>query len=225
MATLACVYDAEPAVRRPHDVIAPPGGRHGNRPLRPGPVARGKWLSGSVADDPATVIGRAFDQAEYRDAGHRRPWVVLVDGAVHRLELVQQEAARRDAEISIVIDLVHVLDVWSAAWCFHESGWLCTWRAAPLVGEFRHRLATSPPGNVGEFEQRAGGPVARAAGQGPDLPVRRPAAGERGEGCGPGDGEAQSTAFQDVATGDRVATSCPSSPCGYRSSMRERTAA
>ncbi|MER5917201.1 hypothetical protein ABT124_44420 [Streptomyces sp. NPDC001982] len=111
MATFACVYDAEPAVRRPHDVIAPPGGRHGNRPLRPGPVARGKWLSGSVADDPATVIGRAFDRAEYRDAGHRRPWVVLVDGAVHRLELVQQEAARRDAEISIVIDLVHVLEL------------------------------------------------------------------------------------------------------------------
>lgn len=84
MATLAVVYDAAPAVRRPHDVIAPPGGRHGNRPLRPGPRAKNKWLSGSVADDPATVIRRAFDQAEYRDAGHCRSWVVLVDGAVHQ---------------------------------------------------------------------------------------------------------------------------------------------
>ena len=27
MATLTCVYDAEPARRRPHDIIAPPGGR------------------------------------------------------------------------------------------------------------------------------------------------------------------------------------------------------
>ncbi|MGE5291716.1 MAG: hypothetical protein ACM3ML_31870 [Micromonosporaceae bacterium] len=31
MATLACVYDADPAPRRPHDVIAPPGGRHGHQ--------------------------------------------------------------------------------------------------------------------------------------------------------------------------------------------------
>jgi hypothetical protein len=48
MATLACVYDAEPAPRRPHDVIAPPGGRHGCRKLRPGPRRRpngwpGRW--------------------------------------------------------------------------------------------------------------------------------------------------------------------------------------
>lgn len=37
MATLACVYDTDPAVRRPHDVIAPPGGRTGNRRPAPDP--------------------------------------------------------------------------------------------------------------------------------------------------------------------------------------------
>ena len=49
-ATLACVYDAEPAPRRPHDVIAPPGGPHGCRKPRPGRVPRrepngwpGRW--------------------------------------------------------------------------------------------------------------------------------------------------------------------------------------
>ncbi|QIY94480.1 hypothetical protein HEP87_11230 [Streptomyces sp. S1D4-11] len=132
MATLACVYDTELAVRRPHDVIAPPGGRHGNRSLRPGPVARGKWLSGSVADDPDTVISRHFDQAEYRDADHQRPWVVLVDGAVH-----------------IVIDLVHVLEyVWSAAWCFHSSGdpavedWVAIQDLAILAGHSRRVAQT-----------------------------------------------------------------------------------
>lgn len=82
MATLAAVYDAEPAPRRPHDVIAPPGGRSGRRKLRPGPKASAKWLYGSVIDDAPDVIKRAFDQAEARDAGHHRPWVVLVDGAV-----------------------------------------------------------------------------------------------------------------------------------------------
>ena len=43
MAALVTVYDAEPAKRRPHDVIAPPGGRHGAR--RPGPGRR-PWPSG-----------------------------------------------------------------------------------------------------------------------------------------------------------------------------------
>ncbi len=33
MAALVTVYDAEPAPRRPHDVLAPPGGRHGSRPI------------------------------------------------------------------------------------------------------------------------------------------------------------------------------------------------
>ena len=53
MAALVTVYDAEPAQRRPHDVIAPPGGRHGARELRPGPKALAKWLAGSVRKDPA----------------------------------------------------------------------------------------------------------------------------------------------------------------------------
>ena len=46
MATLGAVHDAVPAPRRPHDVIAVPGGRRGDRPSRPGPVAHGKWLCG-----------------------------------------------------------------------------------------------------------------------------------------------------------------------------------
>jgi hypothetical protein len=52
MAALVTVYDAEPAKRRPHDVIAPPGGRHGSRPLRPGPRALAKWLAGSARTRP-----------------------------------------------------------------------------------------------------------------------------------------------------------------------------
>jgi hypothetical protein len=61
MATLAVVYDAEPAPRRPHDVIAVPGGRSGHRPARAGPKASGKWLCGSVRADPDQVIGDRLD--------------------------------------------------------------------------------------------------------------------------------------------------------------------
>jgi hypothetical protein len=72
MACLVTVYDAEPAERRPHDVIAPPGGRHGTRTPRPGPKALARWLAGSVRKDPAEVIAAAFDEAEARDPQHLR---------------------------------------------------------------------------------------------------------------------------------------------------------
>lgn len=46
MAGLVTVYDAEPARRRPHDVIAPPGGLHGCPAFRPGPKARASGWPG-----------------------------------------------------------------------------------------------------------------------------------------------------------------------------------
>ena len=54
MAALVTVYDAEPAKRRPHDVIAPPGGRAGARELRAGPKALARWLAGPSARTPPT---------------------------------------------------------------------------------------------------------------------------------------------------------------------------
>ena len=41
------------------------------------------------------MIAAAFDEAEARDPGHLRTWVVLVDGAEHQLDLIRAEAARR----------------------------------------------------------------------------------------------------------------------------------
>lgn len=123
MATLACVFDADPAPRRPHDVIAPPDGRSGDRPVRPGPKASAKWLCGSVIHPPEHTIAAAFDQAEARDPDHVRDWVVLVDGARHQLGLIQAEARRRGIEVHVLLDIVHVSEyVWGAAHCFHKPG-------------------------------------------------------------------------------------------------------
>ncbi len=142
MACLVTVYNAGPAERRPHDVIAPPGGRHGSRKPRPGPKALDKWLAGSVRNDPAEVIAAAFDEAEARDPGHRRTWVVLVDGAEHQLDLIRAEAARRNADIHVVIDLIHVLEyIWKAAWSLHDAGdpaaedWVAARALAVLAGD------------------------------------------------------------------------------------------
>ena len=142
MATLVCVYDAEPSPRRPHDVIAPPGGRHGSRNLRPRPKATAKWLAGSVRQDPADMIAAAFSQAEARDPRHQRTWVILVDGAEHQLGLIRAEAARRGVTIHILIDLVHVLEyLWKAAWSLHPAAdpaaedWVAVKALAILAGD------------------------------------------------------------------------------------------
>jgi hypothetical protein len=142
MAALVTVYDAEPARRRPHDVIAPPGGRHGTRTPRPGPKARARWLAGSVRKDPAEVIAAAFDEAEARDPQHLRTWVVLVDGAGYQLALIRAEAARRGVTIHIVIDIIHVLEyIWGASWSLHEAGdpaaedWVAAKALAVLAGD------------------------------------------------------------------------------------------
>ena len=142
MAALVAVYDAGPARRRPHDVIAPPGGRAGAREPRPGPKARGKWLAGSVRRDPAEVIAAMFDEAGSRDPHRQRTWVVLVDGAEHQLDLIGAEAARRGVTVHVIIDIIHVLEyIWGAAWSLHEAGdpaaedWVAARALAVLAGD------------------------------------------------------------------------------------------
>lgn len=148
MAALVTVYDAEPAPRRPHDVIAPPGGRAGARELRPGPKALAKWLAGSVRKDPAAMIAAAFDEAGARDPLHQRTWVVLVDGAEHQLSLIRAEAARRGVTIHVLIDVIHVLEyIWGAAWSLHAAAdpaaedWVAARALAVLAGDSERAAA------------------------------------------------------------------------------------
>ncbi|MFF3892569.1 hypothetical protein ACFYY3_05080 [Streptomyces sp. NPDC001812] len=131
MATLGAVYDAEPALRTVDDVIADPDRQddavHGAAPgRRPGPKARSKWLCGSINDTAAQVVAAVFAQAEHRDPGHHRPWVVLVDGARHQIDLIKAEARQRGVKVHIIVALIHVLEyLWRAAWCLHDSGDAC----------------------------------------------------------------------------------------------------
>ena len=88
------------------------------------------------------MIAAAFDQAEARDPGHRRTWVVLVDGAEHQLDLIRAEAARRGVTIHVVIDIIHVLEyLWKAAWSLHAAGdpavedWVAVKALAVLAGD------------------------------------------------------------------------------------------
>ncbi|MEU3283365.1 ISKra4 family transposase, partial [Streptomyces antibioticus] len=123
MATIATVHDTVPAQRRPHDIIHPPGGRSGRREVSPGPKAVNRWCTASLVHNPDDVIAEAFGQAADRDPGHLRPWLVLVDGARHQLDLIEAEARRRNVTIHTLIDFVHVAEyVWTASHAFHAVG-------------------------------------------------------------------------------------------------------
>jgi len=120
MAELAGVYDATPAPRTPGDVISRPGQP---RTGKAGPHARGKWLTASITNDIPAVITTAFDEAHHRDPDHHRPWIALVDGNTTQIEAIKAEATRRQTDITIVLDFIHVLEyLWKAAWSFFEPG-------------------------------------------------------------------------------------------------------
>lgn len=166
MATLGVVYDAAPASRRPHDVIAVPGGRGGERLARPGPAARGKWLCASVSADPGEVIAKVFDHAEARDPLRARTWVVLIDGARHQLDLIRGEAEHRGVDIHIVIDVIHVLEyLWKAARCLHTADdpaaedRVAAWALAVLAGRITQVTGTldAQAAEAGLSGERRGG--------------------------------------------------------------------
>ncbi|HUY24932.1 MAG TPA: ISKra4 family transposase [Candidatus Saccharimonadales bacterium] len=115
MAELAAVYDCSPVVRSPADILA----QDQDKPKAPAPEAKGKWLTGGVAEDAKEVIAAAFAEAERRDPAHLRPWVALVDGNKHQIDRIRAEARRRKIEVPIVVDFIHVLQyLWAAARCF-----------------------------------------------------------------------------------------------------------
>jgi hypothetical protein len=133
MAELACVYDAVPVPRAPQDIISTPAqqrrkttaqaARPEGKAKRREPQAKGKWLTASVTDDIPAVIAAAFDEAERRDPARHREWAVLVDGNNTQIDAVTAEAASRGITVTIIIDLIHVLEyLWQAAWSFFDKG-------------------------------------------------------------------------------------------------------
>ena len=107
MAEVGAVYDLAPVPRSPADVLASKGGEN----PAPAPRAKAEWVTASVAaDDAARVIGRVFDEAERRDPDHQRRWVALVDGNCHQIERIEAEAGKREVNVTVVIDLIHVLE-------------------------------------------------------------------------------------------------------------------
>jgi hypothetical protein len=123
MAEVAAVYEVEPFPREPEDILRElrPVQDTSSKRARPKPVDKRVWAS--VVYDAGQVIDDAFQEALRRDPERRLPWVVLVDGNEAQLEQVYQAAARAGVEITVILDVIHVLEyLWKASYCFHKQG-------------------------------------------------------------------------------------------------------
>jgi hypothetical protein len=160
MAQTGCVFDVAPVPRTPEQVMAsaPAGG------TKDAPRALRRWYTAGIAADRAETIAAVFDEAERRDPRHERTWVALVDGDNHQIEMIRGQAAQRGVTITIVIDLIHVLEyLWKAAWCFHAprdpaiEAWVTAQaldilhgRAGQVIARIEHLAAAHPPRPGGE---------------------------------------------------------------------------
>jgi len=118
IAEVGAVYNLTPTPRTPADVLASTSEKK-----LPAPKAKRKWLTASVIEDAAQVVGEVFDEAQRRDPNHERTWVALVDGNNHQIDRIKKEAKKHKVKVTILIDLVHVLEyLWGAAWDFFNEG-------------------------------------------------------------------------------------------------------
>jgi len=106
MAEIVAVTTFTPAARTPEDIAAPAA----RRKEHPGPVARDKWVSASITDDMPAVIGRAFDEADWRDPHHLHQRVFLVDGNRQQITAIGEHAKKRGLKVPIIIDFIHAAE-------------------------------------------------------------------------------------------------------------------
>jgi hypothetical protein len=154
MAETACVFDVIPQPRTPEQVMAREPGQPAD-----GPRAVNRWYACDITARRDVTIARAFGEAGRRDLDHRRPWIALVDGDVHQITWIQDQAAARDVTVTIIIDFIHVLGyLWKAAWCFHAprdpaiEDWVIAQgldilhgRAAEVIARIRQLAEDRPP--------------------------------------------------------------------------------
>ena len=87
---------------------------------RPRPANKRVWAS--VAHSAQQVVDDAFAEGLRRDPERARRWVVLVDGQRDQLKRVQRAALKVGVEVTIQLDIVHVLEyLWRAAYAFHPE--------------------------------------------------------------------------------------------------------
>lgn len=120
MATVAAVYSV---ARQPRSAAALMGLEAEELQSTPRPRARKKRVWASVERDPAVVTEELLAEAQRRDPGRRRPWVMLIDGHKDQLKHIRACIARYGVSVTLVLDFIHVLEyLWKAAYAFCAPG-------------------------------------------------------------------------------------------------------
>ena len=122
MATVAAVYTVKRFERTSEQVYANIMQRlRLVKPQRPRPEQKRVWAS--LQKEPKEVIGQVFDEALGRDLHQQKQWIALVDGNKTQLDLLQQYAQKYSLQLTIILDLMHVLSyLWKAAHAFFPQG-------------------------------------------------------------------------------------------------------
>ncbi len=125
MAVVTAVWEQEPHQRSAKDIVANLNSRPQSKAKRRRKKARkaraprpqNKRVSASVEKSQAEGIAEMFAEAERRDPEHQRVTVVLIDGEEHQRDEIRRQAAKRSWDLTIVIDLIHVIHyLWLAAY-------------------------------------------------------------------------------------------------------------
>jgi len=157
IAETGAVFDVQPPdqPRTPEQIL----GRVPGQAAPDGPEAVNRWYTVQITASRAETIAAVFDQAERRDPGHARPWIALVDGDRHQIEVIRAQAGQRGVPVTILIDFLHVLEyLWKAAWCFcpprdpAAEDWVTArgldilhGRVAEVISQIRALTAADPP--------------------------------------------------------------------------------
>jgi hypothetical protein len=157
------VFDVIPRPRTPGRVMASHhgggSGKKGHSTPKPAPKAVNRRYRVDIAAGRPAAIGWLFEEAERRDPGHARDWIALADGDNHQIAAICEQAAARGVTVTILIDLIHVLEyLWKAARACHQprDPAIETWtiaqalhilhgRAAEVTARIRHLAAEHPP--------------------------------------------------------------------------------
>jgi hypothetical protein len=128
IATVASVYEVARFSRTPEDIlhIFFPSVSADTRLSRPRPKAKRLWASLALSRED--VLAQIFEEAFRRDPRQKKEWVVLVDGDLHQIKLFNRLAQRFKVSLTIVCDLVHVLEyLWKAGHVFYAEDTRAQW--------------------------------------------------------------------------------------------------
>ena len=119
MAQVASIYFIKRFVRTTQEVVNE-FARQEAQERRPSPYEKRVWAS--IENDADVVIKAMFAEAHKRDPKHEKEWVVLVDGNKHQLGLVRRLAKAEGVNVTVILDLIHVIQyIWDAAHAFHDA--------------------------------------------------------------------------------------------------------